>query len=96
MQTRVYKSDSDDDYDGIKGLMIELCNVTNSDFDEARFKSMINSRIMDKYNSKGIIVAVEEDNIVGMIIAAVLVSPSVETYGNISGAAFYPAASPLQ
>lgn len=90
MKTRIYKSDSDNDYKGIKNLMIELCKVTNSEFDEKRFKSTINRRAMDKYNSQGIIIAEDENEIVGMILAAVLVSPSVETYGNISNFVVYP------
>ncbi|NVM01597.1 MAG: GNAT family N-acetyltransferase [Candidatus Helarchaeota archaeon] len=90
MKTRIYKSNSDIDYKGIKNLMIELCKVTNSEFDEKRFKSTINRRAMDKYNSQGIIIAEDENEIVGMILAAVLVSPSVETYGNISNFVVYP------
>ncbi|MFX1449714.1 MAG: GNAT family N-acetyltransferase [Promethearchaeota archaeon] len=84
MKTRVYKLDSDEDYKGMKNLMVELCKVTGSEFDEKRFKNGIQRRAMDKYNQQGMLIAQDGKEILGMIIAEVLVSPFVETYGNIS------------
>ena len=84
MKTRVYNPESNEDYKGMKNLMVELCKVTSSQFDEKRFKNGIQRRTMDKYNQQGMLIAEDKNKIVGMIIAEVLVSPFVETYGNIS------------
>ncbi len=84
MKTRVYNPESNEDYKGMKNLMVELCKVTGSQFDEKRFKNGIQRRTIDKYNQQGMLIAEDENKIVGMIIAEVLVSPFVETYGNIS------------
>jgi len=39
---------------------------------------------MDKYNRQGILVAEDKNKIVGMVIAEILVSPFIETFGSIS------------
>lgn len=84
MIVRVYDSQNEADYEGIKNLMVELCNLTGSEFDESRFKNTIQRRAMDKYNRQGILIAEDDDTIVGMLLAEVLVSPFVETYGELS------------
>jgi len=84
MIVRTYRSESIVEYEALKNLMVELCKVTNSDFDEKRFQSGIQRRAMDKYNRQGILIAEDNNKIVGMVIAEVLVSPFIETYGSIS------------
>jgi ribosomal protein S18 acetylase RimI-like enzyme len=84
MIVRNYRSESFVDYEALKDLMNELCRVTGSVFDEKRFQNGIQRRAMDKYNKQGILVAEDNKKIVGMVIAEVLVSPFIETYGSIS------------
>ena len=82
MNIRTYKMD---DYKKIKTLMEEFTKEMGSDFDEKRFKSSVNRRIGDNLNKKGMIVAEDGNDIVGMVMCEVLVSSStVETYGSIA------------
>ncbi|MHA1377372.1 MAG: GNAT family N-acetyltransferase [Candidatus Helarchaeota archaeon] len=84
MIIRTYRTESIVDYEALKNLMVELCLVTGSAFDEKRFQSGIQRRAMDKYNRQGILVAEDKNKIVGMVIAEILVSPFIETFGSIS------------
>jgi len=67
----------------MKNLMLELCKVTGSEFDENRFNNTIQRRVSDKKNRQGILLAEDNKKIVGMLLAEVLVSPFIETYGNV-------------
>ena len=82
MNIRTYKID---DYKKIKSLMEEFTKEMGSDFDEKRFKSSVNRRYGDSLNNKGMILAEENGQIIGMVMCEVLVSSStVETYGSIA------------
>ena len=84
MKVRRYDSTSKKDFVRMKNLMLELCKVTGSEFDENRFNNTIQRRVSDKKNRQGILLAEDNKKIVGMLLAEVLVSPFIETYGNLS------------
>jgi len=79
------------DYESVKKLMIELTKHANVQFDENRFKRTLDRRSVDKYNREGILVALDDNrNVIGMVMAEVLVSPSVVIYGYISNFVVLP------
>ncbi len=65
--------------------MEEFTKEMGAEFDEKRFKKSVNRRFGDNINNKGMIIAEDDEKIIGMVFCEVLVSSStMETYGSIA------------
>ena len=73
-----------DQYEQMKNLMRELCELTGEKYSERRFRGAVRRRILDRSGSKGVILADDNGLAVGMVFWDVVSSPSAETYAYLS------------
>jgi len=76
--------DTNKHYEAIKNLMKELTSFWGQDFRENQFKESLSRRVNDPVNKNGIILAVDNDKILGMVWGEVLFQQSVGSFGRIS------------
>ena len=73
-----------EDEDKAKDLMVQLCQITNVPFDEAKWRWGVSMRLFDALRRNGMLVAEQDDGkIVGMTFADISIDPTGVSTGYI-------------
>ncbi|MBD3229851.1 MAG: GNAT family N-acetyltransferase [Candidatus Lokiarchaeota archaeon] len=84
MMVEIIRYNPDEHYEAIKDLMKSLTNFWEQKFSENQFKASLARRISDPINKDGIILARDEDMILGMIWGEVIFQQKLGSHGRIS------------
>ncbi|MHA1143551.1 MAG: GNAT family N-acetyltransferase [Candidatus Helarchaeota archaeon] len=71
------------DIEAAKRLMVQLCELTNTEFNEERWLWSIKMRLYDALKKNGMFVAMENDNLIGLLMADITIEPTGASNGYI-------------
>lgn len=80
MEVRRFKKD---DINSAKRLMVQLCELTNTEFNEERWLWSIKMRLYDALKKNGMFVAIEGDQVIGLCLADISIEPTGASNGYI-------------